>query len=83
MQNIIQSNPEVELVICHSDNMAVGAAKALEGHFFCSFLFAFADSMRDFLETKKQVFATCSLYKSEKIINPSSAVCISIPTSSA
>ena len=30
MQNIIQSNPEVELVICHSDNMAVGAAKALE-----------------------------------------------------
>lgn len=29
MQNIIQSNPEVELVICHSDNMAVGAAKAL------------------------------------------------------
>ena len=30
IQNIIQSNPEVELVICHSDNMAVGAAKALE-----------------------------------------------------
>lgn len=30
MQNISQSNPEVELVICHSDNMAVGAAKALE-----------------------------------------------------
>ena len=30
MQNIIQQNPEVELVICHSDNMAVGAAKALE-----------------------------------------------------
>lgn len=30
MQNIIQSNPEVELVIRHSDNMAVGAAKALE-----------------------------------------------------
>lgn len=30
MQNIIQSNPEVELVICHSDNMAVGAAKVLE-----------------------------------------------------
>lgn len=30
MQNINQSNPEVELVICHSDNMAVGAAKALE-----------------------------------------------------
>lgn len=30
MQNIIQSNPEVELIICHSDNMAVGAAKALE-----------------------------------------------------
>ena len=30
MQNIIQSNPEVELVICHSDNMAVGAAKAME-----------------------------------------------------
>lgn len=30
MQNIIQSNPEVELVICHSDNMAVGAAKALK-----------------------------------------------------
>lgn len=30
MQNIIQSNPEVELVICHSDNMAVGAVKALE-----------------------------------------------------
>ena len=30
MQNISQSNPDVELVICHSDNMAVGAAKALE-----------------------------------------------------
>ena len=30
MKNIFQSNPEVELVICHSDNMAVGAAKALE-----------------------------------------------------
>ena len=30
MKNIIKSNPEVELVICNSDNMAVGAAKALE-----------------------------------------------------
>ncbi len=30
MQNIIQSNPDVQLVICHSDNMAVGAARALD-----------------------------------------------------